>query len=256
MNFGSMLPLVGLDGNGNTVNMLMSADGTPNTAGYVDSYDSSTFSEYVSVTIKTLFKSSIGTVAIGEGSLTRGSLVRLAWNNVGGWKVGTSPVSGPIKFNGVTYKDGGYLIANGTSIYKTDMVFGTGNPLDGYSPTVPSVINTAIWAPADNLTSNSTLVVGASTASTGTWSPVGAIVANGVWDHNVGEAVNLKTGHLKTTYTFPGYGGANPQTQTITAIPNGDAPPTDWDLTTQTAQGYFGLGGCPTATVTWETPPA
>jgi hypothetical protein len=125
--------------------------------------------------------------------------------------------------------------------------------------TATSFSNVAIAV--DNLVSGSFTALG-SLSTVGVFTPNTAIQAGGVWDHNVGEAWERRTGNYSTSYTYPGYSGSNPQIQRQDAIPNSTENefylPTDWKLHTKPIdgeedvehEGYYGVND-PTAIVVW-----
>jgi hypothetical protein len=113
----------------------------------------------------------------------------------------------------------------------------------------------------DSLSYTNSVLVLTSRAQIGTWQPNGSVTENGKWDYFVGNACQVPTQHHSTSYTFPGYSGANAQVQFANAIPivsnvGGkvtDVPPKTWhvDNTATNGAGYYGVVGGPTFVVHW-----
>ena len=74
------------------------------------------------------------------------------------------------------------------------------------------------------------LTVSSSLTTVGSW------LSSTGWIHSPGPVTYLPTGHLETTYTFPGYSGLNAQVQYATTVSSGDS---------------YGLMGSPQISVTW-----
>lgn len=254
MTFTS-IPTVGKDANGTPVNLITNSSGqalvaaNPSTIGTPST-------AWQKTEVDTLVHTSAGTIGIGYGIDPNGLNQSLLWANTGGvWKIGPATLS-HIRPNGITNNGSTWLIADGTNIYSTDFnlkASGPASQLAALAPIYTPQSNVAI--PVDGLSTMSTITIGTSLNTVGSWTPNVSIP--NFYDHNVGESVPVATGHKKTSYTFPGYSASNPQIQFANAVPlidptsGQELPPTAWNTTTGNEVGYFGVTGSPTITVSW-----
>jgi hypothetical protein len=221
------LPIVGLDAAGNNVMMVTNSSGsTFMAAGSATTNFSINWSN---TSVHTLYKNASGEIlALGTGVSPSGVTTPLAWKYSNSqWTVcktslhNTNPDA--INFESI------WLVADGTGVMSSDFNVPAPGPAGGLSDSL-AILTVLASGGMDNLNKGST-VVASSRSTIGTWTK-----SNG-WTHNVGPVSYVPTGHLKTTYTFPGYAGANAQVQ----------------YAANTRDGYsHGLVGSPQISVTWS----
>lgn len=207
------LPTYGLDANGDPMTLYVDENqqtiasnnsqsmGTRNTAWQITQVQS----------IKKATNNDI--VGIGYGVNQSGTSINLVWKFTNGqWIIGDAQFVGnwAVRESGLTHNGTKYALATGEGIFTSNFNYTAPSPSGGLS-TTPQNYGQIIY-PVDSLDSNGSTIVGTSMSVTGTWTGNNVSGSDG-WTHNVGEVVPLKTGHLKTSYTFPGYAGSNAQTQ-------------------------------------------
>lgn len=259
----AFIPVVGEDENGVALNTIINGNGVHTTSDprIVDGPSASTIYPTFTLTeITALFKSADGTFATGYGLVNNSTSTELVWKKDGLTWSPYKITKGALRSIGLGINAGKYLVSYGTGLgYTTLTPTGASwpattfneNPVD-FRYTGPNSI--------DNLVSG-TFVVGGSLSTIGSFTPNTTISAGSVWDVNAGEARKKKTGHLSTSYTFPGYSGSNSQVQRQDAHTNSTPTnfplPTDWNThatpiegETSGNQGYYGVNGA-SLKVTW-----
>lgn len=241
--YSATAPIVGVDVNGNPITMVVTSDGAPVSAGYVDTFNNQTNNDWQVTEVQSMYKSAAGIVAVGYGTDKATSTEEIAWVMTGSiWAIGPTVNDNSLRPIAITYKSPNYVLADGANIFESEMVFLQSGPAGGFADQSPTFTNTASAADSMNVAS---VVVGASLSSTGTW--VGP-----TWAHQAGMPTEVFTGHYATTYTYPGASGTALQTQLVSAIPNGDSPVTStWGSNSASAEGYYGITGSPSLTIEW-----
>lgn len=219
-------PVVGQDANGNTVMLLTMPTGEVSVTGNTNTYNQNNDWQYVSV--NQLAKSSAGVIAFGSGVDANGTTVPLTWAQDGaGWKISKVDYA-PNQTGGIEYYNSQWVVATGAQVVASNYQFTA--PVSGYSATAPAASILATIN-ANLLSKDSADLIAASTTNIGTWR------AADDWSYNTGPATQVATGHIATTYTFPGFAAADPQVQ--------------YANLTDGAEG-FGLMGDPQMTVSWS----
>ena len=269
MQFSSMPILVGLDGEGETINFLLDNSNKTTTSGYVNNFANTVSYNDVGwkvTEVTSIYSSPTGIVALGYGVDGTGKSININWRyDNSSWLMSQSPFD-IVRNNGIDFIDGKFLIADSTNVYQSDMLFKS-EFAGTFSMDMPSIeMSSNETIPVDNLSVAGATVVGASLSSKGTWSPESTLEIEGDWDFNVGESTLYDTGHKSTSFTFPGYAGSDAQIQKISAITTWDSPtieanipPTIWNTTENLTDeqyyelvGYYGLSACPTFSVSWH----
>lgn len=197
-------PVMGLDGSGNDIMILLGPDNLIEASGNSSSFNQP--ADWQSVSVDALFTSALGTIGFGSGVTATGTTTPLMWSlKSGSWTIGSATNLANIRNVGAVDFNSAWYVTNGTSVQTTDAVFAT-SPAGGLaSDPATSVVKSAN---IDQLSKNSATVVGASQSYIGTWT------SSDSWaTQHVGPATLVPTGHLDTTYTFPGYSGSNAQVQ-------------------------------------------
>jgi hypothetical protein len=199
------LPVVGIDSSGNQINLLTKSDGTTlATTNHCAANFKSDIWE--STQINVLAKDDSGTIlGIGSG-VNNGQTVSLFWMYSGGkWKIGKNGFTGDTRPYGVEGASSWY-VSDRKSVINSDMKVKSPMPAGGLSPLSPT-FTTASTDAIDSLNRNGSTIIGSSYDTIGTW------LSSNSWIHSPGPATKLATGRFETTYTFPGYTGANAQVQ-------------------------------------------
>jgi hypothetical protein len=243
-NIFTGIPVVGLDASGNPLMVITNTDGnsvatananavglgspapvTPALPGESPTPSAS----WGKVEITSLFANSSGDIiGLGLGSDQSGTTNNLVWTRTSdGWKIGLSGLTSQVRPTGLEYNSS-WLVADGTKIISSNFAMATATPAGGFAASLPTVSNVAV-IPVDSLNNNGSTIVATSINTVGSWT------SGNAWAHSPGPVTQIPTGHLQTTYTFPGYSGANAQVQYATAG-NIDS---------------YGLMGSPQISVTW-----
>lgn len=220
-------PVVGLDGSGNSIMLLLDPDNNIVASGNTSSFNQP--ADWQSLEVNALFSSSLGVIGFGNGVTAAGTTTPLIWSFINGaWVIGSATNLSNIRNVGAVDFNGAWYVANGGSVQSTDAVLTASAPAGGLAsnPTTTNVKTANI----DQLSKTSSTVVGASQAYIGTWTS-----SDGWAAQHVGPATLVPTGHLDTTYTFPGYSGGNAQVQYANRVAGDEA---------------FGLLGNPQLSVT------
>ena len=220
------IPIVGQDGSGNNIMLAITSDGKTQSTNNSTSANSNKF--WGNTSISALFKSTSNeVVALGTGIDPSGNSVPLIWKrDADGWTNGRfNP--GSIRPVGVT-KNSTWFFAQGTYIINSSLDNPAPAPAGGLSDT--TISSTVVGGYGDGLDTMGSLTVSSSLTTVGSW------LSSTGWIHSPGPVTYLPTGHLETTYTFPGYSGLNAQVQYATTVSSGDS---------------YGLMGSPQISVTW-----
>jgi hypothetical protein len=237
------LPLVGQDASGNNVMLLTKENNTSILSANSEAIGTQQ-SNWPTTQVAALYQSGSDLLGVGYGIDARGGNQDLAWKYSGGnWTITPAGSLPPIRNEGVAYDGGKWIIATGQGVIASDFNYASPTATGGLSST-SATYTTLTKAPADSLNKGPVLVA-ASIGTTGTWT------SDDWTKHNVGQATQLATGHMITTYTFPGASGS--QVQYANAVPNGDTVPSSWHTVDAGEEGYYGLTGCPEYTITWTT---
>ena len=223
-------PIMGSDELGNPIMMTINESGETTATSNTVAQNAS--SEWQSVEIKQLFKTSAGVLGFGTGVDAGGSTVNLAWNNPTGTCTIGAAASMPTNVLSGEYYNSDWIIATGSAIVASDYNFNSSSPAGGYD-TTPADSTVLASVPVNSLTVKGSVAVGVSSNTIGSWP------SSASWTHQYGTGVNSPTGVLKTLYTFPGYTGANAQVQYANTIVSGNST------------ASYGLMGNPQMTVSW-----
>lgn len=242
-------PTVGIDSDSGQTKMLITQGGKAKVAGYEQCYATGFSDQWTETEITQVYGIDGVIYATGSGKRSETGTKTLQWTYTGT----LSPyqrTNTPSSTESLNYFNSKYLMATGSNIVNLDPSSITKvGPVTGLSAQTPTEHNTSNSSVSTtSLNANSSIIVGASTTYNGVW-VTSNITTNGTWPHYVGEVVKVPSGHHSTSYTFPGYSGANPQIQIAIAEPPGDnqTPPSKWDAnaTPTLSSGYYGLVGCP-----------
>jgi hypothetical protein len=209
------------------------------------------------VTVDAVYSDGSKSVVIGLGQKLDGGAEKLIWSSTSGqWEVASVTNLGTIKSEGIAKAGSEYLMVDSTSskVYRTTFNIQSPSPAGGLSKNSLTKLETVSSGKSmQGLSINSSVTVGYSPSTVGTWINTGDIFQDGNWTRNLGEVELVKTNHKSTSYTFPGYAGSTPTIKRINAIPLGDIQPQIWNIdpNSEKAKGYYGIVDSPTLTVTW-----
>jgi hypothetical protein len=224
------VPVTGVDANGNPI-MLMT-DNNGSTSAIANTSATNQIG-WDMLEISTLVKTNDGKiVGLGIGSNATTPSIKLVWvKDSSGWNIAPSNLStADIRPYSVEH-DSTYYIAVRNQLVSTDLSLSV--PAGGGLAVNNSVPVQVSAAAIDGVNSNGTTIVATSLGTIGTWT------SGNAWVHSVGPVTYIPTGHLETTYTFPGYTGANAQVQYANTV------------VSSANVASYGLMGSPQISVTW-----
>lgn len=260
--FNGVVPIVGKDQFGNPINLvvdkeasrIVQARNVQSIGANEATVDPKTEFNYIRpkfnvIEVKAIYSKDNKTLALGDGDGTD-----LSFTNVNGsWVIGQSPVSADnIRPNGIAYTNENFVVASPNNTVISSFKYNSNTPAsNGVVMEMPDFKKAALGGVSvDNLSAGTTVMVAGSLTSAGTWT-VKADLPGDEWGRHVGEQELILTNVRGTSYTFPGYAKANPQIQRVCALPNGDKPPYDWTTGDDRTNGYYGVIGGPSITVSW-----
>lgn len=246
-------PIVGKNANGESLLLMVTNDNQAVTSRYVDSMNKSTG---VSSTVDAIAASPDGLLALGTMTKKDGVTHKIAWlYKNSNWQIGSvASLTTPGRVDGVGYTSNHSYVISGATIAESQFNIKQSLACNGVS-LEPEITQNAVAISTNHISSGSSVTVAASDSSTGT-------LTSDFWNtHHIGELVQVPSGHHSTSYTFPGYSGANAQIQqTISMLndPIDNKPNTRWDNTiranaillgSETTSGYHGVTNKPVLTV-------
>ena len=252
MNLLNVIPTVGANASGLPTMLVMDSTKAVTSSSVEVLNSGGSGDVWINSTIESMQQTPNGLLATGYSTTKSGARVNAAWKYSSSWTSGLVSFSGVRDDSGISYAGSNFLVAADSNVKFSPFNFTSGSPVGNVSSTITATPNSSASNFAvDNISSNGSIQVATSMSSTGVRKPNGSIVENGTWDFYAGEPIPVDTGHILTTYTFPGYSGGNAQIQRTMAVHNGDTPPTQWDTVNNNNEGYYGLSNCPSFTFEW-----
>jgi hypothetical protein len=256
------IPVTGTDENGAPINLVATDAGTVANQN-ISAQRAPTPLSWALTEIKSLYKSGTNMLGLGYGIDSTNTKHNLIWiNRNGSWFVGKLGDASAIRPDAIGYFSNQWLMSYGGQTYVANVDSIVSSTPAGSMSETPVDFRVATQSP---MAVSAFTIGGGNLVAIGSFNgvnvPSGAVTEKGKWINHFTDSVFIETCAQDTSYTFPGYAGANPQIHFANAVPKFttidnhtvDLPPDQWHVEHINAEGYYGLIGCecPSLTVNW-----